>query len=137
MDEHGIPLSLVVSGAERHDLKLLAPTLDRIMVKRPKPRPGKKQNLCADKGYAGEPARRAIESRAYVPHVPPKGKKGKPRARIGKHRPRRWVVERTNSWLNRFRKLLVRFEKYSRSYEGLLELACSLIVFRRIIVIYG
>jgi putative transposase len=126
-----------VSGAERHDVKLLAATLDRMVAKRPTASRRKKQNLCADKGYAGEPARKIIQQHDYVPHVPPKGKKVKPRAKAGHSRARRWVVERTNSWLNRFRKLLVRFEKYARSYEGLLELACSLIVFRQIIIIYG
>jgi transposase len=47
------------------------------------------------------------------------------------------VVERTHSWMNRYRKLLVRFEKTASSFEGLLELACAFIVFRRVIVIYG
>jgi transposase len=47
------------------------------------------------------------------------------------------VVERTHSWLNRFRKLLVRFEKTAASYEALLELACALIAYRQVIPIYG
>ena len=70
-----------------------------------------------------------------MPHVRPRGeeivrkKKG--------YRPRRWVVERTHSWLNRFRKLLVRFEKRADSHEALLEIACALIAFRRCIIIYG
>jgi transposase len=46
------------------------------------------------------------------------------------------VVERTHSWLNRFRKLLVRFEKHEMSYDGLLELACALIVYRQVVVIH-
>jgi len=46
------------------------------------------------------------------------------------------VVERTHSWLNRFRKLLVRFEKREVSYDALLELACALIVYRQVIVIH-
>lgn len=54
-----------------------------------------------------------------------------------RYRARRWVVERTHSWLNRFRKLLVRFEKTAVGYEALLELACALIAFRRVITIYG
>ena len=53
------------------------------------------------------------------------------------YRPRRWVVERTHSWLNRFRKLLVRFDKRVESYQALLELACALITFRQVIIIYG
>jgi len=46
------------------------------------------------------------------------------------------VVERTHAWLNRFRKLLVRFEKHERSYDALLEVACALIVYRQVIVIH-
>jgi transposase len=48
---------------------------------------------------------------------------------------RRWVVEVSHSWMNRFRKRLVRFEKLSTSYEGLLFLACSFIAFRKANVI--
>ena len=54
-----------------------------------------------------------------------------------RYRARRWVVERTHSWLNRFRKLLVRYEKTAVGYEALLELACALIAFRKVIIIYG
>jgi len=53
------------------------------------------------------------------------------------HQARRWVVERTHSWFNRFRKLLVSFEKTEASYIGLLSLAASLICWRRIVSIYG
>lgn len=53
------------------------------------------------------------------------------------YRPKRWVVERTHSWLNRFRKLLVRYEKLAESYEGLLEIACAIIVFQECLSIYG
>jgi transposase len=60
-----------------------------------------------------------------------------PRRRPPPGRARRWVVERTLSWLNRFRKLLVRFEKLRVSRLALLELACALIVLRQIIVIHG
>ncbi len=124
-----------MSGAHRHDVVLLVPTLDRVVVRSPRPARGR-PHLCADKGYVGESAQRAIRARGYVPHIPPRGK-----ARCRRHhrqgRARRWVVERTHSWLNRYRKILVRFEKTERSYEGLLELACALTTYRRIITIYG
>jgi len=52
-----------------------------------------------------------------------------------RHSARRWVVvERTNSWHNRFRKLLVRYEKKSENYLSLVCLACCIIVYRRIIL---
>jgi len=121
VDGNGIPLSLIVSGAQRHDVVLLEPTLDHIVVPRPAPTAGR-QHLCADKGYTGQPADHAVRARGYVPHIAQRG--AAPPARRHPHgRARRWVVERTHSWLNRFRKLLVRFEKTTASYEGLLELA--------------
>jgi transposase len=126
-----------VSGAQKHDVKLLESTLDHIVVRRPEGKNAAKQHLCGDKGYAGAPAREAIESRNYIPHVRQRGEEVQAKKRNKRYKARRWVVERTLSWLNRFRKLLVRFEKKTSSHEALLELACALIVFRRIIFIYG
>ena len=123
-----------MSGAQRHDVKLLEPTLKAVVIERPKKTV---QHLCADKGYAGEPAEKAIRKSGYVPHVRQRGEEIAAKKRNPRYKPRRWVVERTHSWLNRYRKLLVRFEKLAMSYEALLELACALIVFRRTIVIYG
>ena len=137
VDGNGIPLSIVASGAQVHDVKLLEPTLDQIVTKRPAPKEPPAQHLCADKGYAGQPAQEAIQARHYVPHVRQRGEEVTAKRRNPRYRPRRWVVERTHSWLNRYRKLLVRFEKTAMSHDALLELACALIVFRRVIVIYG
>ena len=118
-------------------MKLLEPTLDHIVTERPPVQEPPKEHLCADGGYAGEPARKAIEDRHYVPHVRQRGEEIAAKRRNPRARARRWVVERTHSWLNRYRKLLVRFEKTASSFEGLLELACALIVFRHVIGIYG
>jgi len=126
-----------VSGAHRHDVRLLVPTLDRIVCRRPRPRPTQRQHLCGDKGYAGQPADQAVRARKYVPHIPQRGEDPAARRRHPQGRARRWVVERTQSWLNRFRKLLVRFEKTTAAHEGLLELACALIAYRQVIPIYG
>jgi putative transposase len=136
VDARGIPLSIVVSGANRHDVRLLVPTLARVVVARPRPGPAAPHHLCADKGYTGASAWAAMVQRRYIPHVPQRGE-ALSRQRHPGGRARRWVVERTHSWLNRFRKLLVRFEKLRASHEALLELACALIVFRQIIVIHG
>ncbi len=137
VDGNGIPLSLVVSGANRHDVALLESTLDQIVIERLLGKDGPKEHLCADKGYAGQPAQESILRRNYIPHVKQRGEEVEAKKRNPRYRARRWVVERTHSWLNRFRKLLVRFEKTVESYEGLLELACAMIAFRQVIVIYG
>lgn len=126
VDGRGAPLSLIVAGANRHDVKLLAQTLDAIVVKRPKPTRRRPQHLCVDKGYAGKPADRQMRARGYIPHVPGKSSK----RHRAKGRARRWVVERTHSWMNNYRKLRVRYEKKAANFEGLLHLATALICWR-------
>jgi putative transposase len=125
-----------VAGANRHDSTLLEPTLAAVVVERPAPQ-RTKQHLCADAGYKGEPCRRAAEAHHYIPHI----KQRREEAQEIKSHPgakaRRWVVERTHSWLNRWRKLLVSFEKTEASYRGLLSLAAALICWRQTISIYG
>lgn len=133
MDERGVPLSIVVTGANRHDVSQLELVLDEIVIERP----NTEQNLCADKGYAGEPAQKAIKDRNYIPQVKQRGeeiqeKKGDPLFRC-----HRWVVEVTHSWFNRFRKLLVRFEKLTDTHEALLHMAAAIIAFRKVGIIYG
>jgi putative transposase len=137
VDARGIPLSLVASGANVHDVKLLTITLDKMVCKRPKPRKGQPQRLCADAGYKGDPATKAVLARRYWPHI--KQRKEEAHAKLQKpaYKARRWVVERTHSWLNRFRKLLVSFEKTEASFVALLTLAAALICWRQSTVIYG
>ncbi len=127
-------MSIVVAGANRHDAKLLEPTLNR-MMRRKKARI--KGHLCADKGYYGKPADQTIRAYGYIPHVRTRGQQVSAQKVNPQYQTRRWVVERTHSWLNRFRKILVRYEKKADSYEALLELACALIVFMQTISICG
>jgi transposase len=118
-------------------VKLLEVTLDSIVVDRPETPIRRRQHLCADKGYAGKPAMEQCLERKYIPHVRQRGEEIEEKRRNPKFKARRWVVERCLSWLNRFRKVLVRFEKYARSHEGLLQLACAIICFRQTTFIYG
>ena len=128
MDGAGVPLSLIVSGANRHDVKLLPGTLDAIVVPRPKPTSRRRQHLCGDKAYSGRPADRQMRQRGYTPHVRRIGQDAKTKRRGG--RPRRWVVERSHSWFNRFRKILVRYEKKEANYLALTHCAAAIICFR-------
>ena len=93
--------------------------------------------LCADAGYKGDPARRAVMARHDRPHI--KQRKEETAAKRNKtgYKARRWVVERTHSWFNRFRKLLVSFEKIEAGYAALLSLAAALICWRQTIILYG
>jgi putative transposase len=128
VDAVGAPLSLIVSGANRHDVKLLADTLDGIVVVRPKPTRRCPQHLCADKGYGGQRAACIMRQRGYTPHVRQIGQEAA--ANRGGQQARRWVVERSHSWFNRFRKLLVRYEKKEANYVALTQCAAALISFR-------
>jgi putative transposase len=130
-DKKGIPLSVVITAANTHDMKAATETLDGIiLVKRSSPRKWK-QNLCLDKGYDFPEIQNEITNRGHIPHIRHKGEKNRKRKR---HKARRWVVERTNSWHNRFRKLLIRYEKKAENYLGLVHLACCIIIYRRIIL---
>jgi putative transposase len=137
VDGRGVPLSLVASGANVHDVKLLAATLDQVIRARPAPRAKAPQHLCADAGYKGAPARQAVEKRHYRPHIKQRREEADAKRKRPGYKARRWVVERTHSWLNRFRKLLVSFEKTEAGYVALLALAAAMICWRQTISIYG
>jgi len=103
-------------------MKATMDTLDSIVVPRPPSRPYHLQNLCLDKGYDFPEVEMGAIERGYVPHIRHRGEK-----RTGKrrHKPKRWVVERSASWLNRFRKLLIRWEKKAENYLGLVQLVAA------------
>lgn len=136
-DGRGVPLSIVGSAANIHDVVLLVPTLDSIVIPRPVPTKANPQNLCADAGYKGQPAMEAVLARKYTPHVKQRREEAEAKRKHPDFKARRWVVERTHSWINRFRKLLVSFEKTEFSYIGLLCLAAAMICWRKTIIIYG
>jgi len=94
-------------------------------------------NLCADAGYKGAPASNAVVERDYKPHIKQRREEANEKLTIPGFKARRWVVERTHSWINRFRKLLVSFEKTEASYVALLSLACAMICWRQTVIIYG
>lgn len=125
---------MVLSAANRTDMKLAEATLDSIVVPRPAPTPGHPQQLCRDKGFDYDETRQAAEARDYVVHTPHKRRRGEPPppppSAAARHPARRWVSERTNSWHNGYRKLRIRYEKHAANYQGLVELACTLIVYR-------
>ena len=132
MDGRGVPLSLIVTGANRHDVSQIAVVLDAIVVRRPTPPERRSKHLCADAGYTGAPALRTIQAHGYIAHVKGRGQEAREKRRHPAKRARRWIVEVAHSWFNRFRKLLVRYEKLERSFLGLNHLAAAIIAFRKV-----
>lgn len=127
---HGIPIALAVEGANRHDMKLVEPTLEAMVVERPEPTEENRRHLCLDKGYDYPEVRKLVEAWGYTAHIRARGEEAQAKREIPGYRARRWVVERTHSWLNRFRRLLIRWEKKVENYLAMLHFACAWISFR-------
>ena len=129
----GVPIGLAVDGANRHDMKMTKQTLQSIPIERPKPREEKPQGLCLDKGFDYDEVRDLAKEFEYTAHIRARGEESQAIKREVGFKARRWVVERTHSWLNRFRRILIRWEKKLQNYLGLLHFVCALITYRSIV----
>jgi len=129
-EANGVPVGLAVEGANRNDFKMMQATLESIPVKRPKPIRKKPQGLCLDKGYDYDEARDLAMEFGYTAHIRTRGEEAQALKRATGFKARRWVVERTHSWMNRFRRILTRWEKKVENYLGLLHLVCAVITYR-------
>ena len=108
VDGRGVPLSLVVTGANAHDVTQIQAVLDAIVVKRPNPKQRRSKHLCADAAYRGKKAMAIILAHGYIAHVVSRKREAQQKKRDPKKKARRWAVEACHGWFNRFRKLLVR-----------------------------
>lgn len=127
---HGVPLGVSVDGANRNDMKLVRATLESIVVERPEPTDEQPQGMCLDKGYDYDEVRDILREFGFTAHIRSRGEEAKELVREAGQRARRWVVERSHSWMNRFRRILVRWEKKPEHYLAFLHFACALIAFR-------
>ena len=126
----GIPLGLAVAGANINDFKLARETFESVPLKRPRPTWARPQNLCLDKGYDYAEIDALVAEFRFTGHIARRGQDVRKLKRRAGYRARRWVVERTHSWLNRFRRILVRWEKRADTYVAMLHLAFALITWR-------
>jgi putative transposase len=129
-DGNGIPLGITTSGANTHDKRLVEETLASIPIDRPEPTHSEPQHMCLDKGYDYVDIRELIDEWGYTAHIKSRGQEEKERQEIPGYRARRWVVERTHSWFNRFRRLLIRWEKKVENYVAFLHFACAVMTYR-------
>jgi putative transposase len=127
---HGVPIGLDVDGANRHDMKLVRRTIDSIVVERPEATEAQPQGMCLDKGYDYEEVRAILQEFGFTAHIRARGEEAKEVAREAGKKARRWVVERSHSWMNRFRRIVVRWDKKPEHYLAFLHFACALIAFR-------
>jgi transposase len=111
-------------------MKLTQPTLAGIVAERPAPTPEAPQGLCLDKAYDYDEVRSLVAQFGFTAHIRARGEETVALKKQAGFKARRWVVERTHSWLNRFRRILVRWEKRADTYIAMLHLACGLITWR-------
>jgi IS5 family transposase len=124
VDAKGIPLAIVQSGANTHDARMMLRCIDAIepvrqVRGRPRRRPSK---LHADKAYDSRALRAELRRRGIQPRIARRWIDTS--ERLGRYR---WVVERTGAWLNRFRRLRIRYERLEEIHQAFLDLGCALI----------
>ena len=128
-DARGIPLAVILTGANRHDVTQLLPLVAAIPPvggKRGRPR-RKPDQVQGDRAYGSEPHRRILRSMGITPVLAQRLTAHG--SGLGVHR---WVVERTLAWLHQFRRLRVRYERRADIHEAFLSLGCSMICFKRL-----
>ena len=122
VEAQGLPIGIELDGANWHDLK----RTDSTLASQPPPVVAARQawhaadveqHPCLDAGYDDE-VRRIVAARGDTTHLRPRGEEKK--AKAAGQRARRWVVERTHSWLNRYRHLLIRWAKKPEDYLAML-----------------
>jgi transposase len=128
-DRHGFPLASCLTGANRHDSIVFEDLVDAVpMIRTPtghrRKRPAK---LHADKAYDLPRCRRFLHRRRIKVRIARRGIESS--TRLGRHR---WVVERTLAWLNRYRRLTVRYERRADLHQAFLTLGCCLICFHNL-----
>ncbi len=124
----GIPIAVIIEGANRNDFKLIRQTINAIQTPRPVPLTG--CGVCMDKGYDFPEVREIAKEFGFTAHIRCRGEEAHKIKNEPGFRARRWVVERTHSWMNRFRRILVRWEKLETTYLAMLHLACGIIAWR-------
>jgi transposase len=130
-DGRGVPLGLAVDGAHRHDFKLTRETIESMAVERPDVTPDAPQGMCLDKGYDYDEVRDLLDEFGCTAHIRARGEEAQALKHEAGFKARRWVVERTHSWMNRFRRVLIRWDKKACNYVAFLHLACAYITYRQ------
>ena len=120
-----------MDGANRPDMKMVEETLESVPVERPGPTAADPQGLCLDLGYAYDEVQEIAEAFQFTTHLPPDKREAQQAKRTAGHKARRWVVERTHSWMNRFRGILIRWNKKAENYIALLHMSFAFIIYKR------
>lgn len=129
VDGRGVPLAVILTQANRHDVTQLLPLIDAIPPLKgrrgaPRRRPAR---VYADRAYDSQPHRTELRRRGVASSIA--RKRTAHGSGLGKVR---WVVERTFGWLHHFRRLKMRFDRYAQIHQALLLLGAAIICWRRV-----
>ena len=135
-DGAGTPLGVHLEKASPSEVKLVEATLDSVKVKTGKRKRGKPKRLIGDRGYDSNGVRALLVKRGIEPIIPARSNN-----RVATHQDgrklrrykRRWIIERSNSWLQTFRRLVVRYERSEKVFAALVHMACALITLKRVL----
>jgi transposase len=135
-DGAGTPLGIHVEKASPAEVKLLEPTLKNGRIGNRRAKRRKPKRLIAARGYDSNAVRVLLVKRDIEPIIPARSNN-----RVATHQDgrklrrykRRWVVERTNAWLQNFRRLVVRYERSAKNFTALVHLACALTTLKRVL----
>jgi transposase len=135
VDERGAPLAIYITGANEHDKWSADDLIVHIVAKRP----NSEQHFCADKGYDYEDVHVFVGLKNYIAHIKHRRRRNEPKDECPipgeKNFPaRRWVVERTFSWLAKRRSIATRWCKKSENWLAFVHMACSQILLK---IIFG
>ena len=129
-DSQGVPLAVLVSAANRHDVNFILPLIflhfPRIggVVGRPPKTP---KMVRADAGYTSKDLLRLLRWCGIQAEIPQRGEPVP--SGLGK---RRWPVERTIAWLKQYRRVGVRRDRKDHYYEAFVTIACAMITYKQI-----
>ena len=126
-DGAGFPIAISVGSASPHEVKLVEKTLDeRLVDKNP-------ERLIGDRAYDSNPLDETFAQRGILLIAPHKSIGKKPKTLDGRELRRyrrRWKVERLFAWLQNYRGILVRYERFLENYLAFVHLACIVIFVR-------
>lgn len=135
-DGAGTPLGVHLEKASSSEVKLVEATLDSVKVKAGKRKRGKPKRLIGDRGYDSNGVRALLVKRGIEPIIPARSNNQVATHQDGRklrRYKRRWIIERSNSWLQTFRRLVVRYERSEKIFAALVHMACALITLKRVL----
>jgi transposase len=126
-DGAGFPLALSVGSASPHEVTLVEETLDKRLLEE------KPERLIGDRAYDSDPLDERLAKQGVLLIAPHKTNRKKPKTQDGRalHRyRRRWKIERFFAWLQNYRRILVRYDRFLDNYLAFVQLACIVIFVR-------